>query len=103
MGRKPYKKIVLTHEEYKVVNKIAHWTRVDETWFYLTVRKSGVCNPLVESCVFDMERKANISLQFGLKLLRESFGGQEDEDFIKEKVLNRNELKVWQNLWKRIW
>lgn len=97
MGRKPYKKIHLSDEEFKVVNKIAHWTRVDESWFYLNDKNDGT------TAVWDMEKNYWVSLQFGLKLLRESFGGQEDDDFIKEKVLKRKELKVWQNLWKKIW
>lgn len=41
MGRKPYKKVLLTDSEFKVVNKIAHWTRVDESWFYLNDRDDG--------------------------------------------------------------
>ena len=96
MGRKPYKRVLLTDSEFKVVNKIAHWTRVDESWFYLNDRDDGT------TAVWDMEKNYWVSLQFGLKLLRESFGGREDEDFIKEGVLNRKELAVWQKLMERI-
>lgn len=104
MGRKPYKKILLSDEEYKVVNKIAHWTRVDESWFDLADRILSMADQTPQyTAVWDMERKHWVSLQFGLKLLRESFGGREDEDFVKENVLNKRELKVWQSLWKRIW
>ena len=95
MGRKPYKKIHLTTTEFKVVNKVAHWTRVDESWFYLNDRTES------ETAVYDMERNYWVSLQFGLKLLRESFGGKEDEDFIKFGVLSRKELKVWQKVFER--
>lgn len=102
MGRKPYKKILLREDEYKVVSKMAHWTRVDESWFHLIVRKSGDCQTPLQHCVLDMERKAPISLQFGLKLLWESFGGREEEDLIKEKILSKKELKTWQNLLARI-
>ena len=104
MGRKPYKKVLLTSTEFEVVNKMAHWTRVDESWFHLTDEWDKSKNPAQPyTCVWDMERNAHVSLQFGLKLLRESFGGREDEDFVKEKVLNKRELKVWQSLYKRIW
>ena len=95
MGRKPHKKIRLTNTEFKVVNKVAHWTRVDESWFYLNDRTES------ETAVYDMERNYWVSLQYGLKLLRESYGGIEDEDFIKDGILSRKELKIWQKVFER--
>ena len=96
MGRKPYKRVLLTDSEFKVVNKMAHWTRVDESWFYLNDSDDGT------TAVWDMEKNYWVSLQFGLKLLRESFGRPESEDFVHLGVLTKKEYNVWQKLVERI-
>ena len=94
MSRRPYKKVLLTDSEFDVVDKIAHWTRVDESWFHLSDRDGY-------TAVYDMERKSWISLQFGLKLLRESFGG-DDGDFVGMGVLTPKEFEVWSGIIARI-
>ena len=51
MGRKSYKKIYLSKEEGDVVDKIAHWTKCDESWFCLVDKEETL---LTEHIFFDI-------------------------------------------------
>ena len=96
MGRKSYKKIYLTKEEGNVVDKIAHWTKCDDSWFCLVDKEE---NGVKYSCVYDLEKKYNVSLQYGLKLLGESF----DERFdLADGYFTDEDKKVWENIKKKL-
>ena len=97
MARKAYKKIILSKHEGEVVNKIAHWTKCDESWFCLMdCEKDGA----KYSCVYDLERKHYISLQYGLKLLGESF----DERFdLSDGYLTDNDKMTWDAIKAKIY
>lgn len=102
MGRKPYKKIKLTTEEYDVVQSIAYQTHCD--WFSIagdTVELvTGKVANKVRHADYDecycWETKHYISLQYGLKVLGESFGDLNLLD------LTEDEKKIWLNLLERI-
>lgn len=102
MGRKPYKKIKLTDEEFNVVEKIADLCKVG--WFSIAGDTIDSTNGKVvnkphsteyDEC-YDQESKRYISLQYGLKLLGESFS---DLDLIG---LTEDEKTTWLNLICRI-
>ena len=97
MGRKSYKKIYLSKEEGDVVDKIAHWTKCDESWFRLVDKQE---NGVKYSCVYDLEKNYNVSLQYGLQLLGESF----DERFdLADGYFTDEDKKVWENIKKKLY
>ena len=97
MGRKCYKKYLLTKTEGDVVEKIAHWTKCDESWFCLIDREE---DGVKYSCVYDLEKKHIISLQYGLKLLCESF----DERFdLTDNYLTENDKIIWDRIKTKIY
>lgn len=97
MGRKPYKKVYLNDEEGKLVEKIAHWTKCDESWFCLVDKEE---NGIKYSCVYDLETKHNISLQYGLKLLGESFNERFD---LADGMFDDKDKKIWEGIKKKLY
>ena len=93
-GRCP--RIRLTPEERRVVNKVAHITRCDESWFSLA-DEWGRGNGQYDE-VYDMERHYRVSLRFGLKLLNESFMSSDDN--LGE--MYPSEALVWTALLRRL-
>ena len=57
--------ILLTNEEYNLINNLTHQTKTD-CWFWLDTNKEGF------DCVKDLERGYKITLRFALKQLNEA-------------------------------
>lgn len=89
-------KFKLTREELTVVRAIARHTRCDESWFSLASDVGKSHSPEYDE-IYDLERKYTISLQYGLKLLNESFRSSVYSDAISKVA-----MKIWDNLLKRI-
>ena len=84
-------------EGLDVVDKIAHWTKCDESWFCLVDKEE---NGVKYSCVYDLEKNYNVSLQYGLKLLGESF----DERFdLADGYFTDEDKRVWENIKKKLY
>ena len=90
-------KFKLTREELTVVRAIAKHTRCDESWFSLASDVGKSHSPEYDE-IYDLERGYTISLQYGLKLLNESFRSSDYSDEISKVA-----LKIWDNLLKKIW
>lgn len=89
-------KFKLTREELTVVRAIAKNTRCDETWFSIASDVGKSHSPEYDE-IYDLERGYTISLQYGLKLLNESFRSSDYSD-----TISKMKLKIWDNLLKRI-
>lgn len=57
-------RVHLTINECVALNRIAHNTKMD-CWFSLSTDREGY------DCVYDLERRRNVTLRYGVKLLRE--------------------------------
>ena len=57
--------ILLTNEEYNLINNLTHQTKTD-CWFWLDTNKEGF------DCVKDLERGYKVTLRFALKQLNEA-------------------------------
>lgn len=89
-------KFKITREERTVVRAIARHTRCDESWFSLASDIGKSHSPEYDE-IYDLEGGYTISLQYGLKLLNESFRSSDYSD-----TISKVKLKIWDNLLKRI-
>lgn len=65
MKRKIKSNIILTPEEYNVLNNITSQTKTD-CWFWLDKDKNGL------DCVKDLERRYKVTLRFAIRQLNEA-------------------------------
>jgi hypothetical protein len=91
-------KFKLTREELTVVRAVAKHTRCDETWFSIASDVGKSHSPEYDE-IYDLERGYTISLQYGLKLLNESF---RDSPYYMNNAISKVGVKIWDNLLKRI-
>ena len=64
-------KIILTRDEYNLLNEITRQTKTD-CWFCLDTDEEGF------DCVRDLERGHKVTLQFAVKVLNEALDGCTD-------------------------
>ncbi len=72
--------ILLTNEEYNLINNLTHQTKTD-CWFWLDTNKEGF------DCVKDLERGYKITLRFALKQLNEAIIPELINITTEEKVI----------------
>ena len=64
-------RVVLTGDEYNLLNKITSQTKTD-CWFWLDTDREGF------DCVKDLERGYKVTLRFAVKILNEALEGCTD-------------------------
>ena len=67
--RKPYPKVLLSNEDFDILEKVAHKSKID-TWFELRDRKDKTTDKCY-TAVFDLDQGRFVSLQYGVRLLSE--------------------------------
>lgn len=72
--------ILLTNEEYNLINNLTHQTKTD-CWFWLDTNKEGF------DCVKDLERGYKVTLRFALKQLNEAIIPELINITTEEKVI----------------
>jgi len=99
-GRKPYPKHKLTEAEHDFVCLMAdttqcNWFTIAGSTIDLATGKRLHFKSDEYDCVYDLERRRFISLQYGLRLLMEAFEGGGHLDGLRGRS---DELKVWNRL-----
>lgn len=74
--RKPYEKIKLTDDEFEAVSRLAEQSKID-CWFSLKDCDNGKTPP--HTVVYDLERRYDVSLQFGIRVLLEGISWDDTE------------------------
>lgn len=87
-------RINLTINECVALNRIASRTKMD-CWFSLSEDKEGY------ACVYDLERRRNITLRHGVKLLREGIDGF-TADELRALGISPLEQRIFKNLCKKL-
>lgn len=73
--RKPYPKHLLSGDQFDALGKLARKSKID-CWFSL--EDVTDVNGNSYTCVYDLERRRRISLQYGVRLLSEGASGLKD-------------------------
>lgn len=87
-------RINLTINECVALNRIANRTKMD-CWFFLSVDKEGY------ACVYDLEKRRNITLRYGVKLLREGIDGFSPDELIRLGIC-KLEQEIFEKLCEKL-
>lgn len=87
-------RVQLTINECVALNRIARNTKMD-CWFSLSTDREGY------DCVYDLERRRNITLRYGVKLLREGIDGF-TADEMRQLGICLLEQEIFKNLCKKL-
>lgn len=87
-------RINLTINECVALNRIASRTKMD-CWFSLSEDKEG------HACVYDLEKRRNITLRYGVKLLREGIDGFSPDELIRLGIC-KLEQEIFEKLCEKL-
>lgn len=80
----------LTDKEFNVVDKLAHSSKMDESWFSITEDENG------QDVVYDLEEEESISLKEGIEILNDGITPYDLDS------LSSEELKIYKDLLKKL-